>query len=337
MLVRSASSPSFLGDGEITGPGSGQLSRALRTSLGTGPCAPICGSRPGVPSVSGEEQLWLPPDQEPLAGSRVGLGGQVWAQVTWTLIRLPGQTGQAGPQEQNARRRHLSGQRRASPWPHHMHRQLGTRGGWLWGTDGWAGGHLSNGHSVTSTVLAQVRVGNAGRAGQWQAFYVTSPWGRRVATVFAEHYSWLLLHRGPQGQRAWQKPVPRRQRGTKWHEAPQGICPRAERRECPDLHCVWGRPQVSDEKLTRGETWFGGEERLFEVRQMAHLFIFIRCFLNLCCGPSTVRSSRMKWADVAGAEAGGNQRTIPALSGPHMWREGQPHMGKGGALRRANR
>lgn len=41
----------------------------------------------------------------------------------------------------------------------------------------------------------------------------------RVAEVFAEHYSRLLLHRGPPGQRTWQKkPVPKRQRGTKWHE-----------------------------------------------------------------------------------------------------------------------
>lgn len=109
----------------------------------------------------------------------------------------------------------------------------------------------------------------------------------------------------------------------------EGICPCAERRERPDLHGVWGRPQVSDEKLTRGETWFGGEERLFEVRQMAHLFIFIRCFLNLCCGPSTVRSSRMKWADVAGAEAGGNQRTIPSLSGPHTVEERTALHGEG--------
>lgn len=50
-----------------------------------------------------------------------------------------------------------------------MHRQLGTWEVGFRALMAGQGGLLSNGHSFTSTVLAQVRVGYADGAGLWQA------------------------------------------------------------------------------------------------------------------------------------------------------------------------
>lgn len=122
-----------------------------------------------------------------------------------------------------------------------LHTQAaGNAGGWLWGTGGWQGGHLSNGQSHVHSP-GPGPSGSCGRS-RTTAGSLSRLLGDLEAAAFAEHHSRLLLHRGHRdrghGRGSLCRGGKAEQNGTDHRD---GNCPRAEGGGVSRPQRVWGR------------------------------------------------------------------------------------------------